>query len=108
MIHILIVDDHRLVGEGTKKVLENEQDFYNHWKNWASLASYDTDLVVGDAVNADFAGDGHIDHTAIVTKIENGQRKVTQHSVDRKDASLSVWFNNGYKVYGWKMGTDAH
>lgn len=27
MIHILIVDDHRLVGEGTKNMLENEQDF---------------------------------------------------------------------------------
>ncbi|MBS2772127.1 response regulator transcription factor [Anoxybacillus rupiensis] len=28
MIHILVVDDHRLVGEGTKKVLENEPDFH--------------------------------------------------------------------------------
>ena len=27
MIHILVVDDHRLVGEGTKNMLENEQDF---------------------------------------------------------------------------------
>uniref|UniRef100_A0A7U3YI25 Two component transcriptional regulator, LuxR family n=1 Tax=Geobacillus sp. (strain Y4.1MC1) TaxID=581103 RepID=A0A7U3YI25_GEOS0 len=27
MIHILIVDDHRLVGEGTKNILEREQDF---------------------------------------------------------------------------------
>ncbi|KYD09180.1 response regulator transcription factor [Saccharococcus caldoxylosilyticus] len=27
MIHILIVDDHRLVGEGTKNMLESEQDF---------------------------------------------------------------------------------
>lgn len=27
MIHILVVDDHRLVGEGTKNILEREQDF---------------------------------------------------------------------------------
>ena len=27
MIHILVVDDHRLVGEGTKNILESEQDF---------------------------------------------------------------------------------
>lgn len=27
MIHILVVDDHRLVGEGTKNMLESEQDF---------------------------------------------------------------------------------
>jgi two-component system, NarL family, competent response regulator ComA len=28
MIHILVVDDHRLVGEGTKNILESEQDFH--------------------------------------------------------------------------------
>jgi two-component system competent response regulator ComA len=33
MIHILIVDDHHLVGEGTKKMLEAEQDF------WAELVT---------------------------------------------------------------------
>jgi two-component system, NarL family, competent response regulator ComA len=27
MIYILVVDDHRLVGEGTKNILESEQDF---------------------------------------------------------------------------------
>lgn len=83
-------------------------NFYNHWKHWATLAKYDIDLVVGDVVNADFSGDGHIDHTAIVTLVSNGNLYVTQHTSDKKDAPLSAWFSSGYKVYGWKMGTDSH
>lgn len=83
-------------------------NFYSHWKNWASLASSSSDLSVGDAVNADFGGDGHIDHTALVTYISGGNRYVTQHTADKKNAPLSNWFDNGYKVYGWEMGTDSH
>lgn len=80
-------------------------NFYNHWRKRADLAAYDTDLKVGDPVNADFTGDGDIDHTALITKIENGKRLLTQHTTDRKDAPLQKWYDARYVVYGWKMDT---
>lgn len=84
-------------------------NFYSHWKNYSTLASSSSNLSVGDPVNADFSGDGHIDHTAIVTsKSSSGTIYVTQHTSDKKDAPLSAWFNSGYDVYGWKIGTDSH
>lgn len=79
-------------------------NFYRHWRYRADLAPKDTDLAVGDAVNADFSGDGHIDHTAIVTAHTSaGRPLVTQHTDDKKDSPLSRWFDAGYTVYGWEM-----
>lgn len=81
-------------------------NFKNSWDGYADLADYDTDLAIGDPVNADFTDDGHIDHTAVVTKIDSsGNRFVTQHTSDKKDAPLDNWFNNNYTVYGWEMET---
>lgn len=78
-------------------------NFYNHWRNRANLAPNDTDLTVGDAVNADFSNDGHIDHTALVTSSDWTGPLVTQHTSDKKDARLENWFDAGYIVYGWEM-----
>ncbi|WP_240511920.1 amidase domain-containing protein [Paludifilum halophilum] len=78
---------------------------YKHMDQRAEPAKSVSELKVGDVVNGDLNGDGDIDHTAIITKIENGQIYVTQHTTDRKDAPLNAWFAAGYDVYGWKMGT---
>ncbi|MFK4300279.1 hypothetical protein ABH892_000371 [Paenibacillus sp. RC254] len=80
-------------------------NFYNHWKYRAKLASITNDMSMGDPVNADFNNDGDIDHTAIITEFTNGRFFLTQHTIDRKDAPLSTWYSNGYKVYAWKMST---
>jgi Putative amidase domain len=78
-------------------------NFYNHFSQRARLASSSSALAVGDAVNADFEGDGHIDHTAIVTISNSTGVYVTQHSSYKKDSPLSNWYSSGYKVYGWEM-----
>ncbi|PTM57980.1 amidase domain-containing protein [Desmospora activa] len=83
--------------------LANSQ--YKHLQQRAEPANSLSELKVGDIVHADINGDGHINHSAIITKIELGQIYVTQHTTDRKDAPLSTWFWNGYNVFGWKMGT---
>lgn len=83
--------------------LANSQ--YKHLQQRAEPANSLSELKVGDIIHADINGDGHINHSAIVTKIQFGQIYVTQHTTDRKDAPLSTWFWNGYTVYGWKMGT---
>jgi hypothetical protein len=84
------------------------QNFYLHWKNRAGVASYVSSLQTGDAVNADFTGDGDMEHTAIITKNlgnNSDQKLLTQHSVDKEElTSLATWiYTNGYKIYGYEM-----
>lgn len=79
--------------------------FYNHFITRAKQTSSMWDLEVGDVVNVDFDHDGDIEHTAIVTKVNNAGVYVTQHTTDKKDSPLINWFTAGYDVYGWKMKT---
>jgi hypothetical protein len=81
---------------------------FKHMKVRAKQAESMSELKVGDIVQGDLDNDGDIDHTAIVTKIENGQVYVTQHTTDRKDHPLALWFAAGYDVYAWKMGTASN
>ncbi|MBP2110647.1 amidase domain-containing protein [Paenibacillus silagei] len=83
------------------------QNFYKHWSQRAGVASSVTALQTGDAVNADFGADGHVDHTAIITKNtgnNNNNKFLTQHTTDKKETStLQDWFSAGYTVYGYEM-----
>jgi hypothetical protein len=78
---------------------------YRHLRQRAEPAAVEYELKVGDIVHADLNGDGRINHAAVVSKVENGQVFVTQHTNDRKDHPLSVWFQNEYIIYGAKMST---
>ncbi|MCR2807122.1 amidase domain-containing protein [Paenibacillus soyae] len=82
-------------------------NFYLHWKNRAGVATAASNLQTGDAVNADFSGDGTIDHTAIITKntgSSTANKYLTQHTSDKKETTtLSTWYSAGYKVYGYEM-----
>lgn len=82
-------------------------NFYKHWKSRAVVASTVSALQTGDAVNADFSSDGHIDHTALITKntgSASNQKYLTQHTSDKKETTtLANWYNSGYKVYGYEM-----
>lgn len=82
-------------------------NFYLHWKNRAGVVSYVSSLQTGDVVNADFGGDGHIDHTAIITYNSgsySSNKWLTQHTSDKEElTTLANWYNSGYKVYGYEM-----
>jgi hypothetical protein len=89
-------------------------NFYLHWRDRAGVAAYVSDLQTGDAVNADFAGDGHIDHTALITRntgSSSSNKYLTQHTYDAKEVipgtntayTLAKWYNDGYTVFGYEM-----
>ncbi|MOA12399.1 putative amidase domain protein [compost metagenome] len=82
-------------------------NFYLHWRDRAGVAAYVSDLGVGDVINADFAGDGHIDHTAIITLStgsSSSNKWLSQHTTDKKEVStVADWFSSGYTVYGYEM-----
>ncbi|QWU15213.1 Putative amidase domain-containing protein [Paenibacillus sophorae] len=80
-------------------------NFYEHWKNRATLASDTSSISMGDPVNADFERDGDINHTAIITLFSNGHFYLTQHTTDKKDNALSTWYYENYNVYVWRMST---
>ncbi|WP_157721706.1 amidase domain-containing protein [Tumebacillus avium] len=78
-------------------------NFYLHWKGRAGVAAYTSDLQTGDVVNADFAGDGAIDHTAIIT-YQDTNLWLTQHTDDKKEVTnVGHWYSSGYSVYGYEM-----
>ncbi|ANF98668.1 hypothetical protein AR543_06360 [Paenibacillus bovis] len=77
--------------------------FYKFWSIRAKTAPTAAKAAMGDPVNADFEGDGDINHTALITLLKDGHFYLTQHTVDKKNAPLSSWYSSGYKVYVWKM-----
>ncbi|QKG83893.1 amidase domain-containing protein [Kroppenstedtia pulmonis] len=78
---------------------------YKHLEQRAKPAKSLSEVKVGDIVHGDFDHDQKIDHSAIVTKIQNGEIYLTYHTTDKKDVPLSYWFYYDYDVYVWKMGT---
>jgi hypothetical protein len=82
-------------------------NFYLHWKERAGVAAYSSSLGVGDVINADFGGDGNIDHTAIITKVSstsNSGKWLSQHTSDKEElTTVADWFSAGYIVYGYEM-----
>ncbi|WP_017815674.1 amidase domain-containing protein, partial [Paenibacillus shenyangensis] len=77
--------------------------FYKFWSIRSKTAPTASKAAMGDPVNADFDGDGDINHTALITLLKDGHFYVTQHTGDKKNAPLSSWYSSGYKVYIWKM-----
>lgn len=81
--------------------------FYLHWRGRAGVAPSVTDLQTGDAVSADFTGDGDIDHTALITKNTgnyNNNKYLTQHTDDKKElTTLQDWYGGGFVVYGYEI-----
>lgn len=51
----------------------------------ATRVSSPTDLELGDVIAYDFTGDGRIDHTTIVTSIQNGIPYVHAHTFDSEN-----------------------
>ncbi|MEW9032606.1 MAG: amidase domain-containing protein [Planifilum fimeticola] len=80
--------------------------FYLHMKNvrHAQNATWPSDLQVGDIISVDFEGDGQINHSVVITKIQNGQIFATYHSSDNKDKNITDWLLH-YDVFAWKMET---
>ncbi|PTX63298.1 putative amidase-like protein [Melghirimyces profundicolus] len=80
--------------------------FYRHMKlaRGAQNTANIPDLKVGDIMSVDFAKDGDVDHSVIITKIENGLVYATYHSDDKKDNLVNEWFVKA-NVYAWKMET---
>ncbi|ACX52193.1 hypothetical protein Adeg_1066 [Ammonifex degensii KC4] len=75
------------------------QTLYYHIKaRLGTQVSSPSQLQLGDIVQVDFDGDGTLDHSMIVTKIDgNGNRYVMYYTVDRKDRLLHEI--NGTKYY---------
>jgi|GEM_PF-2819738 len=80
--------------------------FYLHMKEVrkAQNGTRPSNLQVGDIISVDFEGDGSINHSVVITKIQNGQIYATYHSSDNKDKNITDWLRY-YKVYAWKMET---
>ena len=70
----------------------------------AQNATWPSELQVGDIISVDFEGDGQINHSVVITKIQNGQIFATYHSSDNKDKNITDWLLY-YDVFAWKMET---
>lgn len=63
-------------------------------------------MIIGEPISVDFEGDGHVDHTVIITKVDaNNNLFVSYHSYHTLDQPLSYFFSNypNAKYYGWMM-----
>lgn len=82
---------------------------YKHLKSHSEGVRrvYNTsDLQIGDLVQVDMEDDGkfHIDHSVVVTKIEDGEIFVTYHTTDQVDEPLSTFYKNDeYTMYAWAI-----
>jgi hypothetical protein len=73
-------------------------------RSW--IAEQSAWLIIGEPINIDFEGDGHIDHTVIITKVDSyNNQYVSYHTTNSLDKPLSYFFNNypNAKYYGWMM-----
>lgn len=90
-------------------------NFYNHWKDRAGVASSSADLGVGDAVSIDLNGDGSPDHTVIIVSAgtTDSTKYLASHSTDRYmyyysngslyNFTLSYLYGNGWTLYGYEI-----
>ncbi|SFI62524.1 amidase domain-containing protein [Thermoflavimicrobium dichotomicum] len=79
--------------------------FYSHFRGRAKMVDNIWKLKIGDVISFDFENDGRIDHTAVVTKVDNFDVYVTQHTEDKKDNPISWLLLYGVKMYAYDMGT---
>lgn len=92
-------------------------NFYNHWKDRAGVASSSADLGVGDAVSIDLNGDGSPDHTVIIVSAgsTDSTKYLASHTTDRYmyyysngnlyDYTLSYLYGKGWTLYGYEIDT---
>lgn len=90
-------------------------NFYNHWKERAGVASSSADLGVGDAVSIDFGGDGSPDHTVIIVSAgsTDSTKYLASHTRDRYmfyysngsllPFTLSYLYENEWTLYGYEI-----
>lgn len=90
-------------------------NFYNHWKDRAGVASSSADLGVGDAVSIDFGGDGSPDHTVIIVSAgsTDSTKYLASHTTDRYmyyysngslyAYTLSYLYGNEWTLYGYEI-----
>ena len=90
-------------------------NFYNHWKDRAGVASSSADLGVGDAVSIDLNGDGSPDHTVIIVSAgsTDSTKYLASHTTDRYmyyysngslyPYTLSYLYGKGWTLYGYEI-----
>ena len=84
-------------------------NLYWHLKNYSSNVRrlyYWNDVRVGDIVQWDLKpNDGvfHIEHSTVVTKIQNGTIYLTYHSTDKEDEPITTFTIAGYLGYAWAI-----
>lgn len=90
-------------------------NFFQHWKNRAGVASSSGDLGVGDAVSIDFGGDGSPDHTVIIVQAgsSDSSKYLASHTFDRymfiysngslSNFTLEYLYNNNWTIYGYEI-----
>jgi hypothetical protein len=84
---------------------------HNHWAFHASMsrswvAEQMSWLYVGEPISIDFTGDGHIDHTVLVTtKDASNNLYVSYHTNNNLDRPMTYFYTNypNAKYYGWMM-----
>jgi hypothetical protein len=84
---------------------------HNHYMFHASMsrsqiATHASYLWVGEPISIDFTGDGHIDHTVLITKKDaSGNLYVSYHTNNNLDRPMSYFYTNypSAKYYGWLM-----
>lgn len=84
---------------------------HNHWAFHANMdrswvAEQMAWLYVGEPISIDFTGDGHIDHTVLVTyKDASNNLYVSYHTNNNLDRPMTYFYTNypNAKYYGWMM-----
>lgn len=84
---------------------------HNHWnfhresgRSW--IAEKSEWMIIGEPMSIDFTGDGHIDHTVIITQVDSyNNQYVSYHTNNTLNKPLTYFFTNypGGKFYGWMM-----
>lgn len=90
-------------------------NFYNHWRDRAGVASSSGELGMGDAVSIDFGADGSPDHTVIIVSAgsTDSTKYLASHTADRywyyysNDSlyafTLSYLYANDWTLYGYEI-----
>ena len=80
-------------------------NLFNHEvvRHGARVLSNISEAKPGDIASVNWHGTGYrnIDHTGVVTGMQNGRPLITQHSNPRKNYSIQNWFAQGPHVQVW-------
>ena len=83
------------------------ENLYDHLANYGTNVrklSYFSECKLGDIIQWDLDGDSSVlEHSTIITKIENGKIYLTYHSSDKEDEPIDTFLNAGYTGYAWAV-----